>query len=621
MIIAMKKARLVVLKEDQSRVLQALQQQSIIMPIATEETPPPPLLDDPFIQRAEKTLKVLKQYQAKKKLGSTLTFTYSEFMEKKEERGLLVEETEKLEERRRHTTERLRTLKEELKDLDLWKDLDLKLSSLSILQYAIPHTGLIPNYNLEKIKAIFQEHAVEYTLLGQNIRHQALLFITYYEEDAQVVELLKGVGFDEVLFPKVDLTILDLITDKETELKQCEDDLKSIEASLIKMGEAGHELQLLVDQMETESVLKQTPLTQTLETVYLEGWIRSDQVETFESLMKKTVELYDLDIVDPEAGETPPTALKNNWFTRIFEPITNTFSVPYASEVDPNPVMAPWYWLLFGMMMGDVGYGVIMLLLIYIAIRVMKPKKGTKALMQMIMVCGVSTIIWGILFGSYFGVTWMPLLVEPMNDPMKMLLISMAVGAFHVLFGVGMKGYNLIVQKKYFDAVADSLSWILIILGIGLYAVGMMVPSLSTIGIILAGMGVLIVVFTAGRANKGIAGKITKGLTSLYGITGYVSDIISYSRILALGLSTASISFVMNLLAGMIPPPFGYFVGPIILLFGHTLNLVMSLLSAYVHTSRLQYIEFFGKFYEGNGTLFRPLSLQLKYVDEIHHQA
>lgn len=621
MIIPMKKARIVVLKEEQAKLLQALQQQSLIMPIATDNAPPSFSLDDPFIQRAEKTLYVLKDYREKKKIGTQFKVSYDEFMEQKDERRELVEQIEQLDEQNRHLIEQIKALKQEVNNLGVWLGLEGTFQSMSNLKYVITHCGLIPKYNRDKVSALLENHQVEYMFLGQDARNQALVIYSYYEDDSPLMEELKALTFNEVFFPKEDLTIEQLIEVKQTQMKTMKLDLEANESSLHTLGAKSEEVQLLIDQIATQEALRKAPVTSTLETAYLEGWVKETDVERLKQLLQATIEVYDAEIVDPEDDEIPPTAVKNNWFTQIFEPITNTFSVPSTNELDPNPVMAPWYWLLFGMMMGDVGYGAIMLVGVWLAIRLLKPKGGTRSLMMMLMISGISTIIWGVLFGSYFGITFMPILVEPMNDPMKMLLISMAVGAFHILSGLFMKGYQFVLKKQYLDAIADSLSWILVIVGIGVYVVGMSNPIISTVGMISAITGAGIVLLTAGRANKNIFGRIAKGFTGLYAITGYVSDIISYSRILALGLSTASISFVMNLLAGMIKGPMSYIAGPIILIFGHTLNLVMSLLSAYVHTSRLQYIEFFGKFYEGNGYLFRPLSLKLKHVDEVHEKA
>ncbi len=614
MIVAMKKARIVVLKEDQGTLLSALQKKSIIMPIANNETN---LLqtDDPFLQRAEKTLQILKKYSEKPKFGTQLIYSYDEFIEKEEKRQALVLEIENLDEEKKRLIEKQRELRDELNDLSLWKDLDVKLSEFNDFKYAKTYFGLIPKYNLDKLKAQLNHYATELIILGENQRVQAVIIIVYKEDEYLLNEDLKTLAFSEVSFPFEDKFFRDIISEKDLILQNNQNKLLTIENRLRDLGSQVNEIQVLIDQLASKDNLKKTPLTTTLETVYLEGWVKASDTEKLTNLLKETVEIFDVDYCDPKVGEIPPTALKNNRFTQIFEQITNTFSVPSTSELDPNPVMAPWYWILFGMMMGDVGYGAIMLILMFILIKIMKPKEATKALMQMLMVCGVTTIIWGVLFGSYFGATWNPILVEPMVEPMKMLIICMIVGAFHILTSLVFKAYQLIKSKRYLDALADSLSWMLIIIGLGLFASGL--PIISKIGVYLALAGGVIVLFTAGREKPNLFGKISSGFTGLYGITGYISDIISYSRILALSLSTASVSMVMNLIAGMFGGALRFIFAPIVLILGHTLNLVMSLLSAYVHASRLQYIEFFGKFYEGNGYLFRPLSFKLKYVDEI----
>jgi len=230
------------------------------------------------------------------------------------------------------------------------------------------------------------------------------------------------------------------------------------------------------------------------------------------------------------------------------------------------------------------------------------------------MFSGITTMFWGALFGSYFGATWNPILLEPMKDPLKMLVLSLILGALHIISGLLVKVYANIKSKQYFAALVDQGSWILIIVGLGM----LFLPKFNQAGTILLIIGAAMIVLFAGRQNKNIFGRLGSGLYSLYGATSYMSDILSYSRILALSLSTAVIAMVMNMLAGMVQGSvIGFIFSIVIYLVGHVFNLLMGLLSAYVHASRLQYIEFFGKFYEGGGYEFKPLSLKLNHINQI----
>ena len=263
--------------------------------------------------------------------------------------------------------------------------------------------------------------------------------------------------------------------------------------------------------------------------------------------------------------------------------------------------------------------------------------KGTlKQLVSVFFYSGITSIVAGILFGSFFGAPfdlgaligslfaqqWTTIILNPVNDPLIMLGFSLVFGVLHIINGLGFKFALLIRRKDYVGAIADALSWILILVGLVLFAAQLVIWTsasfLSYIGLGFAGVGALLLLFLAGRKSKNIFGKVLGGLGALYKSTSYVSDILSYSRILALSLSSAVIASTMNLLAGMIQGSvIGFILSLLVYLVGHVFNFVMSMLSAYVHDGRLQYIEFFGKFYEGGGYLFEPFSIRLKQISEI----
>ena len=249
------------------------------------------------------------------------------------------------------------------------------------------------------------------------------------------------------------------------------------------------------------------------------------------------------------------------------------------------------------------------------------------------MYCGVSTIIWGALFGSWFGdivqvvgqqffgveIGSLALWFEPLDDPMTLLLYCFAFGIVHLFVGVAVNFRILWKEGKKWDAIWDTVPIYLTILGVAPIAAGILteVPAiLSQIGGYMAIAGVVLIVLTQGRSSKTILGRLGGGLYGLYNTaTGYLSDILSYSRLLALGLATGSIAGVINLIGTM---PDNLVVKAIMLIVvfivGHTLNLAVNLLGAYVHTDRLQFVELFSKFYEGGGRAFKPLTVHSKYI-------
>ena len=298
------------------------------------------------------------------------------------------------------------------------------------------------------------------------------------------------------------------------------------------------------------------------------------------------------------------------------------YEVPNYKEVDPNPMMSIWFWFIFGMMMGDVGYGVVMLIGGILFLKLKKPKGMLKQIGKIITYSSIPTLLFGVLYGSYFGFGWFePVFVNPVKEPLTVLIFSFGVGLLHIISGLVVKMYASFKAKDYWQAILDDFPWIVLLLGLGVFAIGLKIEGLSKIGLIMIAASASVITIFGGRRKQGFIRKITGGFTSLYGLVNHMSDVLSYSRLLALGLSTAIIAEVMNRLAGMVQGSIiGIIMSVFIYIIGHIFNIGMGLLSAYVHDSRLQYIEFFGKFYEGGGYEFRPLSVQLKHVDAIKYK-
>lgn len=348
-----------------------------------------------------------------------------------------------------------------------------------------------------------------------------------------------------------------------------------------------------------------------------------------------------VEISDVSEEDNPPVLLKNNSISEPVETVLETYSMPNKHEIDPTFIMSLFYYFLFGMMLSDAGYGLLMIIgCAFVILRYPDMNIGIKKTLKMFFYCGISTFIWGVLFGGFFGdavkvisttffgttVTIPPLWFEPIKDPMRMLVFSFAVGIVHLFVGLGIKFYQMAKDGDIKGAIYDVVFWYLLVGGGVVYLLTMdmfinmagltfrLPPEVGTVAAICAGVGAVGIILFAGRSSKNPAKRVAKGLYELYGVTGYLSDILSYSRLLALGLATGVIAQVFNQMGSMFG---GGFLGAIcftlVFVIGHTLNMAINLLGAYVHTNRLQFVEFFGKFYEGGGEKFKPFSVHTNY--------
>lgn len=364
--------------------------------------------------------------------------------------------------------------------------------------------------------------------------------------------------------------------------------------------------------------------------LYMEGWVPEKNIPELYKLLDKLVpQKYFLESEDVvyEDVETP-IKLHNKGIFSFFENITEMFSLPLYNELDPTSILTIFYLIFFGLMVGDVGYGLILTFGCFLALRLIDFKEKMRKSVKMFSYIGISIILCGFLYGSIFGITFftpIPVknggykpILDTQTDIVFMLVLSMVIGMIHIYTGLILKGINCLIQKDYAGVFCDSILWILtlssgamfLLVGTGAINLGPANVYGIIFGICIAGLMV-----TQGRSSKTIGGKIGGGLYGVYGLTSYIGDIVSYTRIVALGLSGAYIAFSFNLMSGLIPGTFGKVVfGTLIAVFGQMLNFGLSLLGAYVHSCRLQYVEFFGKFFKGGGKPYKPFKVENEYV-------
>ena len=451
--------------------------------------------------------------------------------------------------------------------------------------------------------------------------------LVLYHKDAQdaVMEVIKGFNTNRPDFASCKGTAAENISLLKNQIETSTQEIERLTEQLKAAAESAQLLKTGSDmisvQIDDQKVREN--IFQTQSVFALTGWIAEEDADKVKKLLDRYSCYYTLE--QPAEGDDPPVKLKNNKFVQPYELITEMYSLPTPDGIDPTPMLTPFFILFFGMMLADAGYGLLIFLLCFIGLKKFKPDEGfLKSAMQIGTSCGLSTMFWGVMYGGYFGnlipqvaESWfgktitIPAVFDMLNDPMSIMILSFLLGAVHLFTGMGIKIYMLAKRGHLMDGLMDVGLWYLILVGLPM----MVLPAVANVGKISAIVGAVGLILTQGRHEKNILMKPIKGVMSLYDITGYLSDVLSYSRVLALGLAGGIIANVFNLLGTM--PGFnliGVIAFLLIFVIGHVFNLAISGLGAYVHTSRLQYVEFFGKFYEAGGKPFRPFQANTKYT-------
>ncbi len=480
--------------------------------------------------------------------------------------------------------------------------------------------------------------------------------VLYHREDGEAVERgLTPLGFLRADFSEEPFAAADADggrcpTAREVRRRirarrqELADEADRITARLRELADSVPDIELLYDNESTTLTVarQKAKLAATEQCVLLTGWVPAARDERVAAALDKLFCAYEMS--DPAPEEEPPVLLKNNGYASNFEWVVGMYSYPKYGTYDPTFVMSIFYFIIFGLMFADVGYGLLLILAGFLAPPLLHMKPGTKRMFNMFGWCGISCVILGAVFGGWFGdapyavmvnmlhlyedvetakaaVPWFNGLsvalggksvsLNPLEEPMAFLVVSLVMGAVHLLGGMAVKFYLLCRDGDVFSAIFDIGSWWVLFGGIACFVA---LPD-SRVGLILCAVGVLMIVATAGRAQKNILLRIGKGLLGLYDLVNYASDLLSYCRILALGLAAGVIAQVVNLIATMGGgTPGGFVQMAAVMLIGHLLNMAINLLGAFVHTSRLQYLEFFGKFFEDGGVPFEPVLPSETYV-------
>ncbi len=528
-----------------------------------------------------------------------------------------------------------------IESLEPWLNLELSLDTEGTERTSIIMGSIPAKAKLSDVESALSEASEEAELftVSKDKNQNYVLVVCIKEALTAVQECLRGFNFNAVSFSGMQGSARECILRANEALKELAGE-KAACAEQIRSETVHREaLKMAADRMSTLTALAEAEdkLYGTETVVMMEGWVPEEKE-------KEVVEIFDSydcawETREPREDEYPtvPVKLKNNAVTNSLNMVTNMYSLPAYGTVDANPLMAPFFILFYGLMMADMGYGIIMIAAALVAMAKIKPRGGTQAFCQLLLYSGIATFVMGALTGGLFGdapyrivhminpqSTWegLPYLFSPVNDSELVLYGAMVLGVIHLNFGMIIS----FVQKKKNGNLMDGIFeegplWVILVGGV-LLALGMMeiVPALALPGKIVLIVGLVLLLFGAGRHSKGIFGKIGAAFGCIYNTaTGWFGDILSYSRIMALMLAGGVVAQVFNTIAVMPAESSGLNVGTVlaflfIFLVGHALNFGLNLLGCFVHDLRLQCLEFFGKFYTDGGKPFKPLEVRSKYV-------
>lgn len=443
------------------------------------------------------------------------------------------------------------------------------------------------------------------------------------EVQPEIDKIMSAAGFTRCTFDD-DCTAAQKIESLRSELSDVKREIFELNRRALDYEKYAQELRILYDviELEIERAEADGGFLKTGDTFILEGWLPEAEAEAAVLRVKEKYNVF-VQLLAPEDKDEPPTLVVNNKVVSPYEDVTNMYSPPSYKELDPNPIMSIFYFIFFGLMIGDAAYGLILAIAGLILGRSKKFDTGAKKLLLMVGMGGISAIVWGILFGGYFAIDFgvdVALWFNPIENPMMMLIVSIVLGCVQMTVGYIIKFIRLCLEGKPFSAIFDAGSIILLFGALACLGLTMVLDSapkgLTIAAIALAVTGLALIIIFGGRNNKSVVGKMFGGFKGVYGLVNLLSDVLSYCRLFGLGLASAAIGLAFNTLGSIIfgIPGIGYVVGVILLIPLHAFNIAIGVLGAYVHNARLQFLEFYGKFYDGGGRLFEPMGVRTRYT-------
>lgn len=532
---------------------------------------------------------------------------------------------------------------QQLEMLTPWEALDVRLNTTQTGKTAV-FIGAIPGQKTEEeiLEGMEKALPVNVEIISKDTTQTCVMVVSLKEKKEEASQALRAMGF---AYPAIfgPYTPMEYKKHLLSEIEKYKTAITEEENEIISYNDKRPEIKFMQDyqSIRAEKYEVASSLPQSEHAFVLSGYIPEIYVKDLE----KTLEEYSviIETEDVDEKEDSPVVLKNNAFSSAVQGVVESYALPGKGEIDPSFLISLFYFVFFGFMLSDAAIG--LLIFVGAGVLLLKNKnmeRGLRNNVKLFMCGGLSAIFFGVLFGSYFGdllatasshFFGKPLIVKPLwldmtTHPMTALTLALIMGVIHIFTGLAANGYQLLKKKKVADFIFDVAIWYVILGGLlvkclatqmimdilGGGAAPPFSQAVGNIGLYAAAAGAVVILFMGGRSSKNWGKRLLKGAYALYGITGYLSDVLSYSRLLALGLATGVISSVANMIGTMFGTGFvGVVIFILVFLIINAVNIGINTLGAYVHTNRLQYVEFFGRFYEGGGRPFEPYSIKTKY--------
>ena len=649
----MKTVRIIALRQDRKRLLEHLQDNALIQ-IKSAETPAEGFskvdvsaqtqLFERNVTLTEQALKILDDHSREKKglldsFKGRRKIDPDELGEIAAKAGGVINVCARIveldKELSSNAAEQIR-INTSLAQLEAWQKLDIPLNTTDTKSTAVFIGTLPKGYDEASLSAdLAQENPkLEFELEIQHSEPAMTCVVVFAPISQKIMaeDALRSLGFSKPMSPTSRTPVVKAQRLREKSERLVKESEAAV-AEIISLADKRGEIKVTQDyfRIRADKYNVINSIDHSKHVFVIEGYVPEDNCDELEKLCNRVSTCH---IEFGEADENAPVLLKNNKLAEPAQSILTMYSPPSKDDIDPTPILAFFFYFFFGMMFSDAGYGLLMTVVIGIVLKVFKPDKKMRNNLKLFQYCGVSTFLWGLVFGSIFGdapvalynyfngtsLTMKEFLPWPTLDPQKdallLMVVSIAFGLVHILVGMGCKFYICIRKKDWGGAFFDTGLWMLLLIGVAILAAGIFAsPTLVTVGAVICIGCAIGLVLTQGRNKKGVVGKAVGGLASLYDVTSYISDLLSYSRLLALGLTTGVMAQVFNMLATMLGRSVvGFIFLVVIFVVGHAVNIGLNALGSYVHTMRLQYVEMFSKFYEGGGEEFAPFSLNSKYI-------